>query len=102
MGGEDLDKARLLAVLGGVAESRFFHRLEVRALEAAASDCDRACIHRVSAEDGTHHLGPARAEKARDAEDLAGVDLEADVLEVAVAAQALDVQERRLPLRSIT
>ena len=95
MGREDLDEARLFPVLGRVAEARLFHRLEARALVAAAGDGDAARIHRIGPEDGAEDFGAARPKQARDAEDLAGVDLEADVLEHPVPRQTLHVQKRR-------
>ena len=43
-------------------------------------------------------LGAAGAEQARDAEDLAGMHLEADVLVLAVAREVLDREhDRRVP-----
>ena len=83
----------LLAILGhvadagpdGIARTADAHRLSV--------DADLARVVRVEPEDGAGHLRAASTDQAGQAEDLAGADLEADVLEDAGARVAADLED---------
>ena len=62
--------------------------------EPRAVEKHRPARQRIGAHDGTHEFGAARADDAGDAEDLAGMDREADIAEGAGGgAQLLDAQD---------
>ena len=62
-------------------------------LTGLAAEADDAGVALVDAEEDAGHLGPPGADQSREADDLAGADLERDVAELADPGQALDLQQ---------
>src|SRR5207237_5317435 len=93
--GEDRDQSAQAAILGHERDPPA-DRVDRRSdRHRRAVDEDRAGLRGLEAEDGLGDLAPAGADQARDAEDLAAANGEADVLEAAAQREALDAQDRR-------
>ena len=60
--------------------------------DGLAVDQDLARVAGVRPEHGPHDLGPARADEARDTQDLAPVELEADVADDPAAVEVADLE----------
>ena len=90
------DEALSLAVLGNEDNPVIECVSRSREIEDVAVDLDQAGGDRICARDGAHQLGAPRPDNARDAEDFAGSDREADVGEGALGArQAFDLDQGR-------
>ena len=100
------DDALGLAVLGDEGDASRDRGARGAAPDRLAFHRDRARIERLGAEDGLGSRGPARAQQTRQADDLAAVDRDVDVVDDVVPAEALGSQDdllvsaARLPRRS--
>ena len=98
--GVDLDvhaegQAVALAILGEVGDP-VLDRVARRAdRDRLAVDQDLAGLRPVGGEDGAHDLGPAGPDEAGDAEDLAAMELEADVPHLAAEVEAAHLEHDR-------
>ena len=85
-------QALALAVLGQEGDLVLDGILGGADMYLLALDVDLAAVHLVGAEDGAHGLGPAGAHQAGKAGDLAGMGLEAHVVEDAELIEVLRLQ----------
>ena len=83
------------AVLGDEAETRADRRLGTIGAERLAVQEDRAAGARTEAEDRLSRLGAAGADETAEAEDLALVDLEGDVVDERRRLEMRDLQRDR-------
>ena len=74
-----------LAVLGDEGEAGAYALARAADLQRGAVEADAAPRHGVHAEDGLQQLGASRALESGQPDDLAGADLERDVVDVGVA-----------------
>ena len=90
-----LDRGPGGAVLRQVGEAAAERRARRPRPERAALDPEPALVEGVDSEDRARHLGPAGADEAGEADDLAAPELERDVGEEPAAGEALGAGRRR-------
>lgn len=90
--GADFEQAVIVAVFGHEVDAFLQDFLGGEAGDVLAVQGDGAGKRLVAAEDRADHLGAAGAHHARDPQDLAGIEIEADVAE-AVAGEIAYLQD---------